>query len=234
MERHENSILKQENDKLRIENIAMKEVMRNPVCSNCGGPAALGEISTEEHHLRIENARLRDEFNRIHLLANKFFGRPLSSLASPMAPGKSDLELAVGRNDFGGLPSAGTSLPMGLDFGTAITSALPVLPSTRSSLGMTSFDMSIDKSIYLELAMAAMGELLKLAQIDNPLWFRSLNGCGETLNLEEYSRAFPPCVGMKPSNFITEATRTTGTVIINSASLVEILMDLVGLTFLLP
>ncbi|KAL3533795.1 hypothetical protein ACH5RR_007316 [Cinchona calisaya] len=44
--------------KLQIEDIEMKEGMRNPVCSNCGGPAALVEISIEERHLRIENARL--------------------------------------------------------------------------------------------------------------------------------------------------------------------------------
>ncbi|KAL3524247.1 hypothetical protein ACH5RR_017081 [Cinchona calisaya] len=226
MERHENSLLKQENDKLRIENIAMKEAMRSPVCGNCGGPAALGEISIEEHHLRIENARLREELNRICLLANKFLGRPLSSLSSSMPPGNSDLELAVGRNGFGGLSPVGTPLPIGLDFGSVVSGAFPVLPTTRSSMGMTSFDVSVDKSMYLELAMAAMDELLKLAQIDNPLWFRSFDGCGEALNLEEYTRSFPPCIGMKPSNFITEATRATGTVIINSTSLVEMLMDL--------
>ncbi|XP_027103840.1 homeobox-leucine zipper protein ANTHOCYANINLESS 2 isoform X3 [Coffea arabica] len=225
MERHENNMLKQENDKLRIENIAMKEAMRNPVCSNCGGAAALGEISIEEHHLRIENARLRDELSRICGLANKFLGRPLSSLASPIAPGNSDLELAVGRNAFAALSSVGTPVPMGLDFTSAVTNPLPILPTIRSSMGMTSFDVSIDKSMYLELAVAAMDELLKLAQIDNPLWFRSLDGFSEALNLEEYNRVFPPCVGTKPSNFITEATKATGTVIINSTSLVEILMD---------
>lgn len=225
MERHENTMLKQENDKLRIENIAMREAMKNPVCSNCGGTAALGEISIEEHRLRIENARLRDELNRICVLSNKFLGRPLSSFGSPMAPGNSDLELAVGRNAFAGLSSVGTPLPMGLNFTSTVSSPLPILPTTGSSMGMTSFDVSIDKSMYLELAMAAMDELLKLAQIDTPLWFRSLDGLRETLNLEEYNRTFPPCVGTKPSNFITEATRATGTVIINSTSLVEILMD---------
>lgn len=232
MERHENSILKQDNDKLRIENIALKEAMRNPVCSNCGGPAALVELSIEEHHLKIENARLRDELNRICAVTNKFLGRPLSSLAS-MPPGNSDLELAVGRNGFGGFSSVGTPLPMGLDLGSVVSNAMSVLPTDRSSLGMTSFDASIDKSMYLGLAMAAMDELLKLAEINSPLWFRSLNGYGEALNLEEYTRIFPPCIGMKPSSFVTEATRATGTVNINSMSIVEILMDSVGLSFLL-
>ncbi|KAL8124236.1 hypothetical protein AgCh_012031 [Apium graveolens] len=37
LEHHENLILKQENDKLRIENITIKEAMRNPICSGYGG-----------------------------------------------------------------------------------------------------------------------------------------------------------------------------------------------------
>lgn len=221
-------MLKQENDKLRVENIAMKEAMRNPICNNCGGPAALGEISLEEHHLRIENARLRDELNRICLLANKFLGRPLSSLAGSMATSNSDLELAVGRNGFGALSPMGTALPIGLDFGGGISGSLAALPSSRGSLGITGIDASIDKSMFLELAVAAMDELVKLAQIDNPLWFRNWNGSGEALNLDEYTRAFPPCLGMKPNNFVTEATRATGTVIINSMTLIETLMDSVS------
>lgn len=60
-ERHENSILKAENEKLRAENNRYKEALSNTTCPNCGGPAALGEMSFDEQHLRIENARLRDE-----------------------------------------------------------------------------------------------------------------------------------------------------------------------------
>lgn len=60
-ERHENSILKAENEKLRAENSRYKEALSNATCPNCGGPAALGEMSFDEQHLRIENARLRDE-----------------------------------------------------------------------------------------------------------------------------------------------------------------------------
>lgn len=72
------------------------------------GAAILGEISIEQHHLRIANARLEDELNRLSVLAkliNKFLGRPLSSLAGPsFSPplSNSNLELAVGRNAFGG------------------------------------------------------------------------------------------------------------------------------------
>jgi hypothetical protein len=42
-------------------------------------------------------------------------------------------------------------------------------------------------------------------------------------------RTFTPCIGLKPNGFVFEASRETGTVIINSLALVETLMDSVSL-----
>ncbi|RLN23705.1 homeobox-leucine zipper protein ROC5-like isoform X2 [Panicum miliaceum] len=104
LERHENALLKQENDKLRAENMTIREAMRSPMCGSCGSPAMLGEVSLEEQHLCIENARLKDELNRVYALATKFLGKPMSMLAGPlMQPHlsslpmpSSSLELAIG------------------------------------------------------------------------------------------------------------------------------------------
>lgn len=38
-----------------------KEALGNASCPSCGGATALGEMSFDEQHLRIENARLREE-----------------------------------------------------------------------------------------------------------------------------------------------------------------------------
>ncbi|KAK4415956.1 Homeobox-leucine zipper protein ANTHOCYANINLESS 2, partial [Sesamum alatum] len=224
LERHENSILRQENDKLRAENMSMREAMRNPICTNCGGPAMIGEISLEEQHLRIENARLKDELDRVCALAGKFLGRPVSSLAGPPMP-NSSLELGVGSNGFGGglntvIP---TTLPLGpTDYG----SPLPVMPPTKATMNIAPIERSLERSMYLELALASMDELVKMAQTDEPLWLRSFEGGREILNHEEYVRTFnTPCIGMKPNGFVTEASRETGMVIINSLALVETLMD---------
>jgi homeobox-leucine zipper protein len=226
LERHENIILRQENDKLRAENSLMRDAMSNPVCNNCGGPAIPGQISFEEHQLRIENARLKDELNRICSLANKFLGRPLSSLATPIAlpSSNSGLELAVGRNGIGALSSIGTPLPMGLDLGNGVlsTSGMPLIKGPMSLMGN---EVPIDRSMFIDLALTAMDELIKIAQADSPLWFKSLDGGKETLNLEEYARTFSPCIGTKPVGFVSEATRGTGMVLINSLALVETLMD---------
>lgn len=82
--------------------------------------------------------------------------------------------------------------------------------------------------MLLELALSAMDELVKLAQIDEPLWIRSLEGGREILNHDEYSRTFTPCIGLKPNGFVSEASRESGMVIINSLALVETLMDSVS------
>ncbi|KAK8289020.1 hypothetical protein V6Z12_D07G163200 [Gossypium hirsutum] len=213
LERHENSLLRQENDKLRAENMSIREAMRNPICTNCGGPAIIGDLSLEEEHLRIENARLKDELDRVCALASKFLGRPLSSLATSIAPPlpNSNLELGVGSNGFGGLS---TTLPLGPDFGGGVSNSLPVVPPN-----------GVERSMFLELALAAMDELVKMSQTDEPLWIRSLEVGREILNHDEYSRMFTPCIGIKPAGFLTEASRQTGVVIINSLALVETLMD---------
>uniref|UniRef100_A0A5B6ZQB5 Putative homeobox-leucine zipper protein ANTHOCYANINLESS 2 isoform X2 n=1 Tax=Davidia involucrata TaxID=16924 RepID=A0A5B6ZQB5_DAVIN len=212
LERHENSILRQENDKLRAENMSIRDAMRNPICNNCGGPAMIGDISLEEQHLRIENARLKDELDRVCALAGKFLGRPISSLPN------SSLELGVGSNGF--------AVPLGPpDFGVGISSSLPPVvvvppppPPPRAAGG-------IERSMYLELALAAMDELIKMAQTNEPIWIRSLEGGREVLNHEDYLRTFTPCIGLKPNGFVTEASRETGMVIINSLALVETLID---------
>ncbi|XP_051145705.1 homeobox-leucine zipper protein ANTHOCYANINLESS 2-like [Andrographis paniculata] len=204
LERHENSILRQENDKLRTENMAIREAMRNPICTNCGGPAIIGEVSIEEQHLRIENARLKDELDRVCALAGKFLGRPVSVLAPPVPT--STLELGVGNNGYGSF----ASLP-------EFSMSVPSVPPPKAN--------PMERSVYLELALAAMDELVKIAQADEPVWVRGPEGPWEVLNHDEYCRSFTRCASMAPTGFVTEATRETGVVIINSLALVETLMD---------
>ncbi|XP_027363224.1 homeobox-leucine zipper protein ANTHOCYANINLESS 2 isoform X3 [Abrus precatorius] len=227
LERHENIMLRQENEKLRAENSLMKEAMSNPVCNNCGGPAIPGQISFEEHQIRIENARLKDELNRICALANKFLGKPISSLTSPMAlpTSNSGLELGIGRNGIGGSSTLGTPLPMGLDLGDGVLGTQPTMSGIRPPMGLMGNEVQVERSMLIDLALAAMEELLKMTQADTPLWIKSLDGEKEILNHEEYARMFSPCIGAKPTGYVTEATRETGIVIINSLALVETLMD---------
>ena len=247
MERQENARLKQENDKLRVENLSIREAMRDLVCSGCGGPAVLGDLSLEERHLRLENARLRDELARVCTLTAKFIGKPMSHMEllavaeepHPM-PGSS-LELAVAGGVGSGVPSSKMPVSTISELAGSTSSAMGtvITPMVTASLPM----VSIDKSKFAQLAVSAMNELVKMAQTNEPLWIPSASSPGsptmETLNFKEYLKAFTPCVGVKRNGFVSEASRESGIVTVDSsAALVEAFMDEVLLVppcmFLLP
>ncbi|KAJ6294629.1 hypothetical protein OIU76_022670 [Salix suchowensis] len=232
LERHENAILRQENDKLRAENEMLKHNMSDPICNSCGGPVVPVPVPYEQQQLRIENARLKDELSRVCALANKFLGRPLTSSANIPAPpfgSNTKLDLAVGRNGYGNLGHTDNTLPMGFDNDGGVM--MPLMKPIGDAVGN---EVSFDRSMFVDLALAAMDELIKMAQIESPIWIKSLDGGKEVLNHEEYTRTFPPCIGMKPSNFVFEATRESGVVLIDSLALVETLMDVNGWVEMFP
>ncbi|KAJ8534925.1 hypothetical protein K7X08_016653 [Anisodus acutangulus] len=194
-ERHENTQLRNENEKLRGENIRYKEALTTASCPNCGGPAAIGEMSFDEQHLRIENARLREEIDRISGIAAKYVGKPILNYPP--------------------LPSLGHQL--GEMFSTTTAGDL-----LRSISGPT----DADKPIIIELAVAAMEEIIRLAQTGEPLWYKSSENSTESLlNEEEYVRTFPRGVRPKLSELKSEVSRESAVVIMNHINLVEILMD---------
>ncbi|CAN6205269.1 unnamed protein product [Urochloa humidicola] len=231
IERHENALLRQENDKLRAENMTIREAMRNPICANCGGAAVLGEVSLEEQHLRIENARLKDELDRVCALAGKFLGRPIisSSGAGPMpAPPSlqgacSGLELGVGTNGFGLGPMSAALQPLPDLMGSSAAMRLPAGIGGGLDGGGGMHD-GVDRTVLLELGLAAMEELMKVAQMDEPLWLPAGGGL-DTLNLDEYHRLFARVFAPSPAGYVAEATREAGVAITSSVDLVDSLMD---------
>ncbi|KAI4334105.1 hypothetical protein L6164_018837 [Bauhinia variegata] len=207
-ERQENTQLRNDNDKLRADNMRYREALSNASCPNCGGPTAIGEMSFDEHHLRLENARLREEIDRISAIAAKYVGKPVVNypLLSPSVPPR-PLELGVG--GFGGQPGMG---------GGDMYGAGDLLRSISAPT-------EADKPMIIELAVAAMEELVRMAQMSEPLWMTTLDGSTAMLNEDEYIRTFPRGIGPKPTGFKCEASRETALVIMNHINLVEILMD---------
>ncbi|KEH21945.1 homeobox leucine zipper family protein [Medicago truncatula] len=60
-ERYDNPKLIEENDKIRSENITIREALENVICSTCGGPSINVDCDFDEQKLRIENAQLKEE-----------------------------------------------------------------------------------------------------------------------------------------------------------------------------
>ncbi|MCE0481959.1 hypothetical protein HAX54_040185 [Datura stramonium] len=83
----------------------------------------------------------------------------------------------------------------------------------------------ISKPYIIKVAMAAMEELLEMAQMGEPLWFPSIDGATNFLNEEEYERRFSRGSGPMRQGIKIEASRETIVVIVNHINLVEILMD---------
>lgn len=206
-ERQENTALRTENEKLRAENMRYKEALANASCPSCGGPAAIGEMSFDEHHLRLENARLRDEIDRISAIAAKYVGGAGASAIKPSS-----------------LPPAAYPPPVE---SSHLTGSMIFSGGGHGG--------ELDKPMVIELAVAAMEELIRMARLGEPLWVpsSSLSVGGETLVEEEYSRLFPgkhsssssspaPAENHPPRS---EASRETGVVIMDQATLVSILMD---------
>lgn len=213
-ERADNCALRAENDKIRCENIAIREALRNVICPSCGGPPVTEDSYFDEHKLRMENAQLKEELDRVSSIAAKYIGRPISHLPPVQPIHVSSLDLSMGT--FGGQGNGGPSLDLDLDL-IPSTSNLPFHP-----LGIS----DMDKSLMTDIAASAMDELLRLLQTDEPLWIKSPTDGRDVLNLDTYQTLFPRVTSrMKNPNIRIEASRDSGFVIMNSLALVDMAMD---------
>ncbi|KAK4718433.1 hypothetical protein R3W88_016771 [Solanum pinnatisectum] len=166
----------------------------------------------------LKHARLKNELTRIAIHADKFLAPSTfleGSLTSMME--NFGLELLTERDETSDINVVDDLSLNEVDFGKYLSSPL--------STNLVNKDLTLDKSMLLNLALDALNELLKLEMSDEPFWVRSLDGGGEILNMEEYARSFIPIIGIKPSHFTIEATRSIGTVVGNSLTLVEMLIN---------
>ncbi|KAM7277711.1 hypothetical protein ACFE04_004845 [Oxalis oulophora] len=231
-ERADNCALRSENDRIRCENIAIREALKNVICPSCGGAPVTEDSYFDEHKLRMENAQLKEELDRVSSIAAKYIGRPISQLPPVQPIHLSSLDLSMG--SFGGHHSLGGAVGPSLD--------LDLLPGSSSSshmppsLPFQPIGLSdMDKSLMTDIASNAIEELLRLLQTNEPLWMKSTNDGRDVLNLENYERIFPRANShLKNPNVRIEASRSSGVVIMNALSLVDMFMDSTKWTELFP
>ncbi|KAH7549461.1 hypothetical protein JRO89_XS13G0035600 [Xanthoceras sorbifolium] len=217
-ERADNSALRAENDKIRCENIAIREALKNVICPSCGGPPVTEDSYFDEHKLRMENAQLKEELDRVSSIAAKYIGRPISQLPPVQPIHVSSLDLTMG--SFGG--------PSGLSGGPSLD--LDLLPGSSSTMPNLPFQQIVlsdmDKSLMTDIAASAMEELLSLLQTNEPLWLKSSTDGRDVLNLDSYERMFPRGSShLKNPNIRIESSRESGVVIMNGLALVDMFMD---------
>ncbi|KAI4347339.1 hypothetical protein L6164_008157 [Bauhinia variegata] len=215
-ERADNCALRAENDKIRCENIAIREALKNVICPSCGGPHLNEDSYFDEQKLRLENAQLKEELDRVSSIAAKYIGRPISQLPPVQPIHISSLDLSMG--SFGSHILGGPSLDLDLLPGSS--SSIPNLPYQPACLS------DMDKSLMTDIAANALEELLRLLQTNDPFWMKSKTDGREILNLETYERMFPRANSqLRNPNIRVEASRESGVAIMNALNLVDMFMD---------
>lgn len=167
-------------------------------------------------HMFVTFVHCLMQIDRISSIAAKYVGKPMSSsfshLSSSHGPSRS-LDLAVG------------------SFGAPQSGYVGEMYGSGDLLRSVSVPTEADKPLIVELAVAAMEELIRMAQAGDPLWISAHENSSSTdhdiLNEEEYLRTFPRGIGPKPLGLKSEASRESALVIMNHVNLVEILMDVV-------
>ncbi|XP_042432796.1 homeobox-leucine zipper protein ROC8-like [Zingiber officinale] len=195
-EKADNCSLRAENDRIRGENIAMKEAVRRLACRHCGLNNGSANPYFDEQRLRMENARLKEEVDRVSNLTSKYLGRPIAHQHHLLLP---------------------KSVPQG---GGAPPSFDPS-PSIPYSLRQIS---DSDKPMLMDMASYAMDEVIQLLQLGEPLWVKSASNGAEVLELQAYQRKFPKPHQPKFSGTRTEASRDSATVTMSCRMLVDAFM----------
>ncbi|OIT01429.1 PREDICTED: homeobox-leucine zipper protein HDG11-like [Nicotiana attenuata] len=218
-ERADNCALRAENDRIRCENIAIREAIKNVICPSCGGPPVTEDSYFDEQKLRMENMQLKEELDKISSIAAKYIGRPISQLPPVQPIHLSSLNL-MSMSSFGGIGLTGPSLDLDLLPGSSTSSTIPSLPFPTLNIS------DMDKSLMADIAGNAMEELIRLLQTNEPLWTKSTTDGRDVLDLDSYNQIFPRAnSSLKNSNVRVEASRDSGVVIMNGLALVNMFMD---------
>ncbi|KAK4252710.1 hypothetical protein QN277_014452 [Acacia crassicarpa] len=235
-DRADNVILRAENENLKNENYRLQAALRNVMCPNCGGPAMMGaDLGMDDHHLRLENARLREELERACCLTSRYTGRAMQTMASPPSPAlmapSLDLDMNIYSRHFTDPVVSCTSemIPVPMLPPSDLTSPFP-------DGGGGLLLMEEDKPLALELAVSSMNELVKMCQGNDPLWIRNNDNESEILNFEEHARLFHWPLNLKnhSTELRREASRDTAVVIMNSVTLVDAFLDAIKWMELFP
>ncbi|XAR54778.1 hypothetical protein NMG60_11030074 [Bertholletia excelsa] len=214
----ENAMLRAENENLKNENYQLQVALQNIICPNCGGPAMLGEMSFDEQQLRLENAKLKEELERVCCIASVYSGQPMQAIIEPStqhleAPSL-DLDMAMYPRTFQDL------MPSCID-----VSPPTLLPENAHFPGSGLIEEE-EKPLVLELAASSMDELVKICQAGEPLWIQT-NG-KEEIDVDEHGKVFQWSENLKQNNareLKMEVTRESAVVIMNSVTLVDAFLD---------
>nr|GMC59737.1 homeobox-leucine zipper protein ROC8-like [Ipomoea batatas] len=212
-ERADNSALRTENERIHCENLAMREALKNVVCLQCDGPA-LGEEERKRglQILRMENAQLKEEHERLSAMISNLMGR-----SSMMAAQASSGVLHEESNNY---LVAGGSAPVD----PRNNNNNPVVVS-QPLFTLGGGVQEMEKSAMVDTMAVAMEELIELLRADEPLWIRTPEDGRLVLHRETYDRVFPKVNYLRSVSTRTESSKDSAVVPATPVELIEMCLD---------
>lgn len=86
----------------------------------------------------------------------------------------------------------------------------------------------MESALMKDIAASAMEELVKLFQIEKPIWIKSPTNGRYLLNRDNYDKMFPKAKHFKNSHARVESSKDSGVVHISAAHLVDMFLDSVS------
>ncbi|KAH7848319.1 hypothetical protein Vadar_001195 [Vaccinium darrowii] len=209
-ERADNSSLRFENEKIRCENFAICEAIKNVICPACGGPP-FGEEERKLHFqkLKMENSLVKQEYERLSQIVADSLGKSVWQIQSlsrsmDLQALQAEVQWMLGGSSFD------------LDFGNSSNSfvqcPLNGIEETR-------------KSLMFEKAVDAMGELTRLLRVNEPMWVKSPVDGRYILHRDSYNKLFPKLNHFRSSTARIESSKDSGLVAMSAMHLIEMFMD---------
>ncbi|CAN1267339.1 Homeobox-leucine zipper protein HDG1 [Linum perenne] len=245
LERHENILLRKQNDKLTAENAVLRQNVTEPTpiaFENEQHRAEVARLNEKVDRLNEQVARLNEvvvglneEVARLNALTNRY-NRPLISPSATTlaatAPTlnqnnnqnhhhhnnnkRNPVEPNLDRNnDRNTTTTTNKRNPAGLGIDTPTKNLRPVVLSSSR----------YNWEVYRQYIHRAMSEVMSMTHMGEPLWVKKSDG-EEVLNLKDYHRMFAYGLMESEVEFVTEATRASDIVCTNGMALVEIMMNM--------
>ncbi|CAN1142860.1 Homeobox-leucine zipper protein HDG1 [Linum perenne] len=244
LERHENILLRKQNDKLIAENVVLRQNVTEPTpitFENEQHRAEVARLNEQVDRLNEKVARLNEEVvglneevARLNALTNRY-NRPLiSPSATTLAATAPTLNQNNNQNHHhhnnNKRNHVGPNLDRNNDRNTTTTTnkrnpaGLGIDTPTKNLRPAILSSSRYNWEVYRQYIHRAMSEVMSMTHMGEPLWVKKSDG-EEVLNLKDYHRMFAYGLMESEVEFVTEATRASDIVCINGMALVEIMMN---------
>ncbi|CAN1163736.1 Homeobox-leucine zipper protein ROC4 [Linum perenne] len=202
LKRHENILLRNQNDELIAENVVLRKNVTEPRCTSCGGPMLPTPLAFENEQLRAENALLKDEVGRLCALTNRYNRPIISPSATTLAPTAPTLSENKNQNHINrnpGGPNLGSNNNCNHNNTKTNTTTSNINPAslgigspTKTRRPVVLSNSGYNWEVYKQYVHRATTEVMSMTHTGEPLWVKK---SGEE---EVESQVLSPRVGAWP------------------------------------